>query len=346
MVGLWVCARRWRETPFALLLIWFGVMLVPAAASDYPQHFGRLAGAMVAGALIAGVGGAAIWSRFPRAITAVLLGGCLAVSALITARDYFVIWPRTPGYLDVFDFAERVQAEAVLALPAQTAAYISPSDRARPMFLFLWGEAPRAHSFNGRVCTVFPEQAGQSTAWLVNTLEESRTGEVLNRVYGEALAAEVLFVESGSPIVTRYQLPAGVQSSVYPGNVGRVGDLAELAGLFIKPPGAGASVNFQWRVVGTTADDWTVGLYLLDAQSNVKAQDDRQPCDNAYPTSAWRPGEIVDETRALPLPPDLPPGAYRVAAAFYRLSDGERLPVHAADGSTSSLLALGAVAVP
>jgi hypothetical protein len=89
-----------------------------------------------------------------------------------------------------------------------------------------------------------------------------------------------------------------------------------------------------------------VGLYLLDLDLNVKAQDDRQPCDNAYPTSEWRTGEIVDESRSLTLPPDLPPGPYLLAAAFYRLSDGERLPVYDRDGASSSLLMLGAFRLP
>jgi hypothetical protein len=348
LAGLWVCARRWREAPFALLLIWFGVMLIPAAASDYPQHFGRLSGGVTVAALIAGAGGAAIWQRFPRAITAVLLAGCVAASGLITARDYFVLWPRTPGYLDVFDFAERVQAESVAALPAGTAAYISPSDRGRPMFAFLWGEAARAQSFNGRVCAVFPERAGQETVWLVNTLEESRTGAVLASAYGAALTVEVLFVESGTPIVTRYHLPAGARASVAPASLGRIGDLVEATSIRVGSVSAGASmpVNFQWRVLGTTDENWTVGVYLLDRDAAVRAQDDRQPCDNAYPTSAWRPGAIVDEDRTLQLPPDLTPGSYTLAVAFYRLSDGLRLEAQAPDGPAGSLLPVAAIAIP
>ena len=93
--------------------------------------------------------------------------------------------------------ASACPAEAVASLPAGAAAYISPSDRSRPMFAFLWGDAPHAQSFNGRVCTVFPEHAGQDTAWLVNTLEETHTGSVLAGVYGNVLASETKTILPG-----------------------------------------------------------------------------------------------------------------------------------------------------
>lgn len=347
VVGLIDCLRRWRKTPYGLLLIWLVVMLLPPTLSDSPAHFGRMAGSVGAVALVAGVGGAALWRRLPRWLAVAVVGGGVAFSAARTAYDYFVLWPRSPAYLDTFDFPERIQAEAIASLPPDAAAYLSPSDRSRPIFAFLWGDAPRAQSFNGRVCAVFPERAARDTVWLVNSLEDTRAADVLSAVY-TPLDTQALFVETGTPVITQYRVSRGVEAPVIPGNIGRVGDLVEAAAVRVGAPSPGSAlpVNFQWRVAGATAENWTVGLYLLDGGGNVKAQDDRQPCDNSYPTSAWQAGEIIDEDRALALPPDLPPGDYTLAIAFYRLSDGERLPAVAPGGAQDTLLEISSIAVP
>lgn len=347
IIGLLYCIYRWREAPFALLLVWFGVMILPPALSDSPEHFGRIAGATSAITLIAGAGAIPMWQRLPRWLAAPLVVAAFAFSAARTAYDYFILWPQAPAYLDVFDFPERIQAEAIASLPPATAAYLSPSDRSRPMFAYLWNDAPRAQSVNGRVCTVFPEHAERDTVWLVNTLEDTRTGAILPIVFS-SLETQVLFVENGATIVTQHRVSRGAKASVNPGSLGRVSDLVEIAAARVSPAttGAALSVNFQWRIVGSTAEDWTVGLYLLDDNIHVKAQDDRQPCDNSYPTSVWQIGEIIDEDRTLLLPSVLPPGQYTLAIAFYRLAEGVRLPTFAADGAQDTLLRIARISVP
>ncbi len=346
-LGLLYCLRRWREAPFGFLLIWFGVMALPTALSAQPESFGRIAGAMGAIALIVGVGVIPLWGWLPRRLAVAIVAGGFIFSAVQTARDYFLLWPQSPAYLDVFDFPERLQAEAIASLPETTTAYLSPSDQARPMFAFLWGDAPRVQSFNGRVCTVFPEHVQRNTVWLVNALEDTRSGQVLPAIY-PSLDSQVLFVENGSVVVVQYQVPAGATASTPTGSIGRVGNLVELAAAETgnASPGAALPVNLKWRVIGATADDWTIGLYLLDAASNVKAQDDRQPCDNSHRTSAWQPGEIIDEDRVLNLPPGLLPGNYTLAVAFYQLSNGQRLPTFAADGTQDTLLRIATITIP
>jgi len=51
----------------------------------------------------------------------------------------------------------------------------------------------------------------------------------------------------------------------------------------------------------------------------------RRYCDNSYPTSWWSPGEIVEETRWIQLPPDLSAGDYYLSTGWYDWSTGRRL---------------------
>lgn len=353
LLGLIYSARRWRESRFGLLLIWFSVMLLPAALSASPQHFGRMVGDVPAVMLMCGVGGAALWQwalgrRWPPAAVGAALAGALLFSAARTAYDYFVLWPRTPDYLGTFDFPERLQAEAISAQP-EAAAYLSPSDRRRSMFQFLWRGEPRAQSFNGRVCSLAPYRAERRTVWLLNSLEDTRTPSRLAALFDD-LQTDVIFVDTGTVVVSQLSLPAGAAANAPGGLIGRVGDMVELlAAEEITPPARGLPFTTQltWRVRHPPDDNWTAGFYLLNQTLQVVAQDDRQPCDNSYLTSDWRRDELIVEERTLNLPPDLPSDEYLLGLAYYRLSDGQRLPVidsHGADSGT--LLKIRSVVIP
>ena len=51
------------------------------------------------------------------------------------------------------------------------------------------------------------------------------------------------------------------------------------------------------------------------------------------PTTAWRPGEIVPDTRTIVVPADAPPGRYRVTIGLYNYQTMERLPASDAAGA-------------
>jgi hypothetical protein len=64
-----------------------------------------------------------------------------------------------------------------------------------------------------------------------------------------------------------------------------------------------------------------------DGEIELAAQFDGPPLREAYPTSAWLPGDIVQERVTLQVPADAAPGVYTLAAGMYRLPTVERLPV-------------------
>jgi hypothetical protein len=90
-------------------------------------------------------------------------------------------------------------------------------------------------------------------------------------------------------------------------------------------PGESISVALYWRSLSTLPDDWVTAVGLLDAANQVLAQADGMV--SGYPTSAWRTGGNILDTRTIAIPEDAAAGEYRVFIGWYRPQDaGQRLP--------------------
>lgn len=74
-------------------------------------------------------------------------------------------------------------------------------------------------------------------------------------------------------------------------------------------------VMLTWQAAGTPPLDYTGFVHLVGPDGTLVAQLDRPPA--GYPTSDWRPGEIVVDHFRVDLPPDLPAGDYRLRTGFY-----------------------------
>ncbi len=86
-------------------------------------------------------------------------------------------------------------------------------------------------------------------------------------------------------------------------------------------------LNVTWLPLQPFNEDWKVFVHLVDADNRVLAQFDGQPLEGTYPTSHWIPGELIEDSYPLIIPPDAPPGPYRVFAGLYNEATGLRLPV-------------------
>lgn len=117
------------------------------------------------------------------------------------------------------------------------------------------------------------------------------------------------------------------------------GGLVELTGFSLDDqpmhPGGILRGRLFLRAQASMDQDYTVFAHLtreplMDA-SSIVSQQDRQPYDGAYPTSAWRIGESLAHDFALTVLPDTPPGEYVLTVGLYDLASGLRLPVGAGD---------------
>jgi hypothetical protein len=108
---------------------------------------------------------------------------------------------------------------------------------------------------------------------------------------------------------------------------------------------AGESVplTLYWRADRPVEKNYTVFVHLLgtafnNAQGNLLwGQIDRVPRSGAYPTTAWRPGEIVPDAYSIPVAAGAPPGRYKIEIGMYDPATGERLALD--DGQDSLVVA-------
>ncbi len=105
-------------------------------------------------------------------------------------------------------------------------------------------------------------------------------------------------------------------------------------------PGDTVDLDLFWQATKPVGEDFQVFVHLLDDNDQRQAGYDAAPRGGWWPTSAWEPGQIVQDRYPLPLPLDLKPGRYTLAAGLYRLDTLERLPVSSPPDSTRDRAAL------
>jgi hypothetical protein len=137
---------------------------------------------------------------------------------------------------------------------------------------------------------------------------------------GELIPSVIL---RGGAVVKQQGEPSGPPLATFGGRI----DLLALeahrmpGGLWLKP---------IWKLQGDPlGEDFTVFVQLIrpDEPNTPLAFGDRPPRHGWWPTSLWQPGGVIQDGYWLPLPEDLPAGAYEIRLGFYRPSDFTRLGV-------------------
>ena len=100
------------------------------------------------------------------------------------------------------------------------------------------------------------------------------------------------------------------------------GDEIRLVGYQIDPGG----VTLCWEALRPLDTDYTVFVQALDSAGELAASGDGPPRQGLYPTTAWQPGEQVEDRHAFSVP-----AGTRIAIGLYRLDDGQRLPLAGSD---------------
>jgi len=81
----------------------------------------------------------------------------------------------------------------------------------------------------------------------------------------------------------------------------------QLLGYDWQPVTDGVRIDLHWTVRENLPADYTSTVQLLDANDEKIAQDDHAPGGTYYPTSRWKPGEILLDSHILTLPADQQP---------------------------------------
>lgn len=140
--------------------------------------------------------------------------------------------------------------------------------------------------------------------------------ERLGPLYLGSAAPGVIEV-SPSPIVDEGALAA--DSGIYPANFD-LGNGARIWGVASQWSGEeNILLTIYWQADAPIAADYSTAVHLVAhdppaGPADVLAQADRDhPVDGWYPTSRWRPGEMVRDAYLLPVPAGSSPAAIRIA---------------------------------
>ena len=96
------------------------------------------------------------------------------------------------------------------------------------------------------------------------------------------------------------------------------------------------ALSLYWQAQDKIHEDYTVFVHLLDEADKRWMQRDNWPAYWTRPTSGWAVGEVVRDGHSFELPPDIPPGTYRIVIGLYVRSTMERLPVLDGNGQPSA----------
>ncbi|MBI3359919.1 MAG: hypothetical protein HY023_02285 [Chloroflexi bacterium] len=80
------------------------------------------------------------------------------------------------------------------------------------------------------------------------------------------------------------------------------------------------SIGATWQALTDVPQNYALALRLRDSAGNEWAALDTQLARGFYPTSLWRPGEVVPDSFSLPVPRGAPPGEYQLSLALYDVS--------------------------
>ncbi len=83
------------------------------------------------------------------------------------------------------------------------------------------------------------------------------------------------------------------------------------------------SIAYYWQSTENTSMDYVVSTDFKDQDGNLAFQEVHAPVYGIYPTSQWRPGEILEEKYNISVPPNMAKGTYSISASG-RWFPGER----------------------
>jgi hypothetical protein len=351
LVGVGRAVFGFRRPALMLPLLWLGVMILPTIVTEYAPHFPRAIGATPAVALLCTLGGWTLWQGAARlrwswagaAMAAFLVLG-FGFSGIATARAYFHSWAQSPDLFYAYDVGLVEVAEYVRSVPPEEAVYLTPL---RPDHYTLHFLAGRPWStFDGRAGLVLPPP-GQAATVIVFPQEDAATPAALARFRPDAVLTRTWTDGYERAYAQAYHLPAAdgpiplpehPSGAVLGGAVQLLGYSLDRAGA---RPGDTLYLTLYWRVLAAMDADYTVFTHVLGGHNPatngpVWAGHDSRPDGGHYPTTAWRPGEIVLDEHPLVIPADTPAGEYQLEAGLYLLATMARLPARDAAGQPLS----------
>lgn len=324
-LGLAIALRRWRQPAMALLLLWWGVMVLPGVLSrdavTYVRTSGAAAPTMLLWALPLAAAGEWLLRRRPavRVPLAAAGGAIVLLAAGLSARDYFLRWAPLPElYYDYMGYAVDA-ARAAGDTAAGTSLAISEEYYRHPTYLFLSRRTDAARWFDARAgwppvppggVRLIVSPATPIAPHATPLLEGAVRREVPN--------------DAGQHAYTEILLPQTWPGPPPPGRslADRAGVL-DLTGATTLQEGGQLLLTLQWRVrEPAPAPSLVVFAHLRDGDGRKLSQGDSL----GFPAQEWRAGDTFASFHSIPLPPGADPAELWLAVGLYDFVRGEGAP--------------------
>ncbi|MBK8899863.1 MAG: hypothetical protein IPM53_01645 [Anaerolineaceae bacterium] len=333
-LGLVHALRQKLNPRTVFLLLWLLVMLLPTIMSGDAPHFGRMTGAAGVVAIVAAVGGVWFFSVIgerlsvignrlsvkSKLITAYRLpitvyGLLLLASFTFTLRDYFVRYASHPQLAADFYLPDWQLGQFAAAQPEGTAVYLTPTQEEMATIYFALADPEGLQSFSGTGELVPAGISGQDSLYLVRPQNgaswQRLTSFFTDYELDQSLAgAWVLHVPNSAA--------QAVEAAVVEETAVTFADKIMLLGWSVQSNSNQVKVTLAWQALAEMPLAYTAYVHLLNGDGEIVAQLDRQP--EGFPTSDWRPGEVVVDMYTVDLPDDRSSGPFRLHTGFYDLA--------------------------
>jgi hypothetical protein len=125
------------------------------------------------------------------------------------------------------------------------------------------------------------------------------------------------------------------------------GGQADLIGydVALAPSGDALDLTLYWRSVARFDHAYFVGAVVIGPDGAPLGMYDWLPVDGGYPTSCWRPGEVIADHATIPLDA-APPGGYWLSVSLFDFDTRERLAVSVPGLDADTQVGLGPVPIP
>lgn len=344
--------RRWPAA--GLLLVWLGVMLLPSVLTDDAPSFQRAIGAVPPLCLLMGLGldgvrGLVVGLSGRQWLAGLVVSAVLVGHAGQAMHQYFVRWGTDNALYYAFDEGiyevGRYMRQATLE---GQRVYLSPVRPDHATLHFVMRDVGGPATFDGRETLVLPPGGAGPVQYLVLVREDHLTLSKVRTFYPEAVEEHVFHDRVGQPYAVallglepRFPPPPRMPRLTARWETG-----IELIGLGVRvelPRINQVTFYAFWSADSGQTEDYTAFVHFIgppnpETGTPLWCQSDSMPGAGTYPTSHWRPGEIVVDSHTLDFPEGLPDGEYYIEIGWYLLSTGERLRLVDPDAGADRLL--------
>jgi hypothetical protein len=356
-IGLLISLWRWKQPNYALLLLWFGIGIVPSLLTGATANTTRNLAALPAVMLLPAVGFTAVAEKVKinglkikdgkRAsifnLQLLIMVIWLIFAGGVTVRDYFVRWGESPEVRGAY---QHTLVEGLSFLEAEggdrplviSSVYPGPAHDPSIGLVLSPEVSANARWVDARYGLIFPGGGDCRILIPASTPLHPALAGFVEEVTAVSLRPDDLdlgftLYELNHDSLTQWAAiePVNFDNAVslraahWLAETAHSGDVVELVTVWevVDPTRVGP------LVLPFYTTDAVIFTQVLDGAGQVMVQQDALDA----PSWDWQAGDVVVQVHPLTIPDTAAPSSYRTIVGLYDKLSGERRPVVAADGS-------------